>query len=259
MKCCSCGKEIPDQAKFCSKCGAKQAAPLKPAEPKKKENPSKEVKKKKGSKIPLLIFLCLLLCAGAGIGGYFVFQAVFQDKVELDDVETEKDSLGAWGRLEEETDVEEEEPETKEDKVEPEEETKEEETLQEETVQEEIAQEEIAQEEIAMEPSGESVLGESLGENSTDSDFVLPDSSTRYLSEADLYGLTADQLRIARNEMYARHGRMFNDEALQAYFNSKPWYYGTIAPNNFDEMAAFNDYEKQNLILIKEREALLGN
>jgi hypothetical protein len=30
--------------------------------------------------------------------------------------------------------------------------------------------------------------------------------------------------RLARNEIYARYGRVFRDEALQEYFNSKSWY-----------------------------------
>ena len=38
------------------------------------------------------------------------------------------------------------------------------------------------------------------------SDYVIPDSSTRYLTNTDLTGLSEWQMRIARNEIYARHG-----------------------------------------------------
>ena len=33
--------------------------------------------------------------------------------------------------------------------------------------------------------------------------FIIPDSSTRYLTEDDLIGLSKEQLEIARNEIYA--------------------------------------------------------
>jgi len=55
-------------------------------------------------------------------------------------------------------------------------------------------------------------------------EYILPESSSRALTNDDLSGLTKDQLRIARNEIYARYGRQFNDENLSNYFNSKAWY-----------------------------------
>ncbi|MDR0219986.1 MAG: YARHG domain-containing protein [Lachnospiraceae bacterium] len=53
---------------------------------------------------------------------------------------------------------------------------------------------------------------------------MLPDSSARELTDSDLRGLSPEELRLARNEVYARHGRVFRDEGLQAYFDAKPWY-----------------------------------
>lgn len=84
-------------------------------------------------------------------------------------------------------------------------------------------------------------------------DFILPDSSTRRLSVSDLYGLTKDECRIARNEIYARHGRMFTDEYLQGYFNSKSWYYPEIAASDFKE-SMLSDVEMYNRDLIKQYE-----
>lgn len=84
-------------------------------------------------------------------------------------------------------------------------------------------------------------------------EFVLPDSDSRYLQEDEIYDLSLEDIRIARNEIYARHGRKFNDENLQAYFNSCSWYQGTIDPEDFtDDYAArvFNDYEMKNKDLI---------
>lgn len=84
-------------------------------------------------------------------------------------------------------------------------------------------------------------------------DSIIPDSSSRYLSRADLLGLSKDQLRLARNEIYARHGRKFQSRELQEYFESKSWYRGTIEPNQFSE-DNLNAYEKENIKLIKNME-----
>lgn len=55
-----------------------------------------------------------------------------------------------------------------------------------------------------------------------EAEYILPESASRLLTEADLENLTQEDLRIARNEIYARHGRKFLDEGLQEYFNGNP-------------------------------------
>jgi hypothetical protein len=44
------------------------------------------------------------------------------------------------------------------------------------------------------------------------------------ISERMLNGLSLHELRLLRNEVYARHGRMFRAEWLQQYFYFQPWY-----------------------------------
>lgn len=44
------------------------------------------------------------------------------------------------------------------------------------------------------------------------------------ISERMLNGLSLHELRLLRNEIYARHGRMFKAEWLQQYFYFQPWY-----------------------------------
>ncbi|MBO4846366.1 MAG: YARHG domain-containing protein [Lachnospiraceae bacterium] len=84
--------------------------------------------------------------------------------------------------------------------------------------------------------------------------YFFPNSSYEYLTEADLVGLTNEQLRLARNEIVARHGRRFDDEQLQAYFDSKTWYNGTIAPNDFNTATELNKVERDNMEFIKKHE-----
>ena len=60
-------------------------------------------------------------------------------------------------------------------------------------------------------------------------DYILPDSGTKLLNKSDIQKLTKDELGLARNEIYARHGRKFQMEIYQNYFEGKSWY--KVNPN----------------------------
>lgn len=90
---------------------------------------------------------------------------------------------------------------------------------------------------------------------STSSSFVLPYSNTTYLSDTEVTELTKEELRIARNEIFARYGRKFNDKGLQQYFDNQTWYQATIEPDQFSE-SILNEYEKANLAKIKSVESM---
>jgi len=83
-----------------------------------------------------------------------------------------------------------------------------------------------------------------------DSGYFFPDSDSRYLSKADYIDLSLWELILARNEIYARHGRKFRTPEIQEYFDGCSWYHGTIEPEDFDE-SVFNDFELQNIRLLK--------
>ena len=87
------------------------------------------------------------------------------------------------------------------------------------------------------------------GDLDVTNDFVLPYSSDMLLTYEDLYHLTEEELRLARNEIYARHGRKFNNQELQDYFNSKDWYFGYIESEDFSE-DLLSDIERQNVDFI---------
>ena len=84
--------------------------------------------------------------------------------------------------------------------------------------------------------------------------YIFPDSNSRYLSEEEVRAVEADRLFIGRNEIFARHGYIFQDEGLQQHFNSMPWYSGTVTAEQFNADAVFNDFEKKNAELIKRIE-----
>lgn len=80
----------------------------------------------------------------------------------------------------------------------------------------------------------ESAETEALASNE---DYVIPDSDTKEYTEDDIraLGLSKDELRIARNEIYARHGREFTSKDLKEYFGAKSWYNPTIPASKFSD------------------------
>ena len=89
-------------------------------------------------------------------------------------------------------------------------------------------------------------------------DYIFPDSNSRYLTDEDLSGYSSDQLELAKNEIYARHGRKFVTQRIADYFNSKSWYKGTVEPETFDaDTSVFNEYEVANIQKIADTEGKL--
>lgn len=53
---------------------------------------------------------------------------------------------------------------------------------------------------------------------------LYPFASTRRLTEAELRGYSSRELKIMRNEIYARHGYVFQTADMKNYFAAQPWY-----------------------------------
>lgn len=81
-------------------------------------------------------------------------------------------------------------------------------------------------------------------------EFLLPESNSRVLEEEELLGMTKAELRIARNEIYARYGWRFESEELADHFEGKAWY---VPGENVDD-AILSDVERANIKLITEME-----
>lgn len=79
--------------------------------------------------------------------------------------------------------------------------------------------------------------------------YLIPDSDYYYLSYGDISSFTTGELRLARNEIYARYGYIFDSKDLQKYFSSQAWY----SPNpNYD--GQLTSLEKDNVDFIKSYE-----
>lgn len=256
MFCTKCGAQIKEGGKFCPKCGAplkeapagektssepskpRQTATNRQAETLRPDNadaaaPETSAGKKGIGNLPVIVLLILLIVfVLAGIGGGVYY---FLTHTEAQDSHTEDDG----------DDEEEEEEQAPEDEAE------------EETEGQSISGEETPQETI--EAADEAAEPDAW----MDADYILDFSAWREVTEEDLEGLNPEQLRIARNEIYARHGRQFLDEALNQWFYGKEWYRDIsekYAPDEFDSLspAPLSDLERKNAAFISEYEKKLG-
>jgi len=80
-------------------------------------------------------------------------------------------------------------------------------------------------------------------------EYILPTSSFLPLSQENLANMSDNELWIARNEIFARHGRMFTNTYLQLHFDQCTWYQGTVPPEQFDENV-LTQTERDNLQLL---------
>ncbi|MCR4654989.1 MAG: YARHG domain-containing protein [Lachnospiraceae bacterium] len=83
------------------------------------------------------------------------------------------------------------------------------------------------------------------------SEYIFPDSDSKAINKEDAEKLTDEELRIAINEIYARHGRKFNSSDLQEYFESKSWYKGKYSASEFDN-SLLNKTEQKNIKTLTE-------
>jgi hypothetical protein len=74
--------------------------------------------------------------------------------------------------------------------------------------------------------------------------------ATDPLKDDTLGDMFAEDLKVLRNEIYARHGRVFKDPELQKYFEQQPWYKAN--PDFKDDQ--LNEIEAANLAKIKKAE-----
>lgn len=95
-----------------------------------------------------------------------------------------------------------------------------------------------------------------------DSEYIIPNSDSEYIDASYVDGWTVDEINMAINEIYARHGREFNTQEIQDYFDAQSWYTPQYSPEDFDAISdsLLNDYEKANIkTLAAARDAASGS
>ena len=219
MICSKCGAQIEPGSEFCDQCGA----PLN----------KKKGKKKKSRLALVLVMLFLILAAAGGV----TLWIVTDEHHTIAEIEERYQSVVELMAAEENKAV------------------REEELTEEENDSISDGKEQFVTDENPETEASAEVKDEEDTEKSED-DYILPESNSRYLTDADIAGLSLQEINYAKNEIYARLGRKFDSQELQNYFNSKSWYVGRYDPSDFDSNYAgtMNDYEKKNAEFLSEKE-----
>lgn len=234
MYCSKCGKQIRDDIKFCGYCGAPVAATAKKTKPvpvalptENSEDPAKavpptnvEASEKEGKKSGrIFLFGAVGLIVGV-LAGIFLMK-----NLKTPDSD---DSLAMVQETQmEETYSAENETETNE--------FTEESEAEEPVFEENVSPEEMEEEKKETEPV---YFGE----------YILPECTIRFYTVEELRNFSLEELRLARNEIYARHGRSFQAEDLKQYFSAKSWYEPLYSAAEMDALgdSILNEYEIEN-------------
>lgn len=85
----------------------------------------------------------------------------------------------------------------------------------------------------------------------------LYETDKQYYKGEDFKDCSKNVLLVVRNEIYARYGRIFENEDLNNYFRAQLWYEPRFTAEEFDT-SVLNDYEIKNIETIHEVEKDLG-
>lgn len=88
----------------------------------------------------------------------------------------------------------------------------------------------------------------------TANEYIFADSDKVLISTSQLQKCTKAQLRLARNEIYARYGVVFGVKDLDEYFASKSWYTEKMSITDFYKKVEMNEIEERNIIRIQKVE-----
>ena len=87
-------------------------------------------------------------------------------------------------------------------------------------------------------------------------EYLFP-TDTTYITDSDLQGKTQGEVRLILNEMYARHGYIFQTEYYSQYFGRKSWYIPRSG-SQADCERQFNSIERANKEFISSYESARG-
>jgi hypothetical protein len=78
--------------------------------------------------------------------------------------------------------------------------------------------------------------------------------TTEVLPEEFFYGMYLEDLRVLRNEIFAKHGRVFKDPKLQKYFEAQAWYKRDPTFTDDKVKDVLSEIEFKNITSIKTQE-----
>ena len=87
---------------------------------------------------------------------------------------------------------------------------------------------------------------ESSGTNISSDQGLLPESAERLLTASDIAGMSDDDIQLAINTIYARHGYQFKDSELLQYFKGFDWY--QPSESDMEKVKdSFSEIERKNM------------
>ncbi len=94
---------------------------------------------------------------------------------------------------------------------------------------------------------------EKTPEEALEEDYLFP-SDRVYITAQDLKDKTREEVALIRNEIFARHGYIFQTKEYADYFSAKAWY----EPDPYFDMSMFNTVENANKDFLVEYEKSKG-
>ncbi len=234
MYCSNCGNQVPDDTKTCPECGQDLSYENQHIQ----DQPKRYVKKTNRA-VPVILAAMIALVAGTAMISLFfgTEESSSSDSTGgVTDLLTQSDAMTAS------------EAETLEDLLNAEEPTP---TATVTPIADLPEIQATIIETPTPTPTPEPTVTETPVPDAASGDYILPGSDTTAVTEAQLASMDAAQIRLARNEIYARHGLIFKSADLQAYFQSKTWYQGTVSSTS---EIALNDVERSNIAFINAYE-----
>lgn len=79
------------------------------------------------------------------------------------------------------------------------------------------------------------------------------------LSETELSQKSKRELDLIRNEIFARHGYIFQTSEYRDYFNGQPWYSPRYTCSEFEDKSPLTDVQAYNVALIRRHQQAMGH
>ena len=213
--CKKCGKPLKPNAAFCMGCGApvENGAASAPSQNQVKQLEKTVKKKTNPAVIVLIVLLALILCGTATLGAYIIINP-----------DSELAALITGNDTDYSEDDRDEDRDDDDKKDEDEDFDEDDEDLDDEDYYDDDYEDEYDDDYY-----------------DDEDDYLFP-SDSEYITSDYLDGLTRDEVALVRNEIYARHGYVFQTEPFKTYFGNKDWYY----PDESFSESDFNSIEKAN-------------
>ncbi len=199
------------------------------------------------SKQPVIIGLLVVMIVLFGIGGGLLFKLMLDDAKSnrVVNQETNQETTATTTQASDEADSK---------QAEEEENTK---TAEEESTKKSTKDTKSTKKSTSVETNNKTTAKQNTAKNDY---YIIPGSDSRYLNYNDIAGLSSWEIKLAKNEIYARYGRKFKNSDIQSHFDDQMWYSGTVSASNDSSIEnKLNKYERENIEFLKKYEKKSNN